>query len=71
MSECFYRPGMIITAIVLAALGIDKLLLMMSGGWSLEAVGLMLCALVLSALHFYVAIRIWRARSAAKGPRKG
>ena len=60
MSERFYLPGMIVSAFVFAAIGIDRFLLMVSGGWSLEAAGLTLCALILSALSVYAAIRLWR-----------
>lgn len=60
MSERFYLPGMIVSAFVFAAIGIDKLLLMISGGWSLEAAGLTLCALIFSALSAYAAIHLWR-----------
>lgn len=60
MSQRFYLPGMIVSAFVFAAIGIDKLLLMVSCGWSLEAAGLTLCPLILSALSAYAAIRLWR-----------
>lgn len=60
MSQRYFLPGMIVSAVVFAAIGIDKLLLMMSGGWSLEAAGLTLCALILSALSAHAAIRLWR-----------
>lgn len=60
MSQRFYLPGMIVSAVVFAAIGIDKLLLMVSRGWSLEAAGLTLCPLILSALSVYAAIRLWR-----------
>ena len=60
MSQRYFLPGMIVSAVVFAAIGIDKLLLMMSGGWSLEAAGLTFCALILSALSAHAAIRLWR-----------
>lgn len=60
ISERFYLPGMIISAFVFAAIGIDRFLMMVAGIWSLKAVGLTLCALILSALSVYATIRLWR-----------
>lgn len=60
MSERFYLPGVIVSAFVFAAIGIDRFLLMILGGWSLKEAGLTLCALILSALSAHAAIRLWR-----------